>query len=275
MMKYIFILCITALTCFSCKEEMVMIPDFVLPASDKGILVEELTGVSCPNCPAGSAQLGAILELFEGQVVGYGIHGGFLTDPISGQSQYVFRNQDNIQLENNFSFLGKPAAVINRVKYEDENFLGVDAIGLWQGYVEREFEKPTLANIEMETSYDPASRTLNMDIDVIPVAGIDGNLYLTVTINESHIIDAQSDQGVIIPDYEHNHVLREIMTEIDGDLLGVPVIQERIPRNFTYTIPPEDGTWIAENMEIIAFVSNDVTNPGEVLQAISRKYKDW
>jgi len=275
MKQLLFLGLMMTLFCLACQEQGINVPEFVLPATDKVVLVEELTGVECSNCPAASAELGAILDRFEGLVVGYGIHGAGFTNPISGESNYLFRNQDNIELENSISYLGKPAATINRIQFEDEDYLAVDAYNLWQGLIEREFEKPSVVNIEMYTSYDEISRQLTIDIDVIPIATIEGNLYLTVTLNESHIIDAQNDNGIIIRDYEHNHVLREIMSNVEGDLIGLPVIQERISRKYTYTIPQEDGTWIASNMQLIAFVSNDATNPGEVLQARQRKYQDW
>ena len=272
----IYINLIFLIICFApgCDEQPVEIPEFQLPVSDRVVLIEELTGVNCPNCPAGSAKVEELLTLFEGKLVGYGIHGSFLSEPITG-SKYDFRTPDGAALENYFApFLGKPAAVIDRVQFDEEDFWSITTIDLWQSYIQREFEKEVLLNLELNVSYDSNSRQVNVEAITIPVRDIPGDLKLSVMLTESHIVDPQKDQNEILEEFEHNHVLREILSSnINGDLIASDLQEGAVEsRNFTFTLPPEDGTWIAENIEIVAFVTQVLPGSEEVLQAAAAHF---
>ena len=252
----------------SCEEKPIPIPEFEPPESDRVIVIEDLTGASCQGCPAGSTKLASLIQLFDGNVIGVGVHGDFLSNPIDGHSKYDFRFDKAKELEKLFTYQGKPAAIINRINYEDQNFHGIDDVDLWQSYVERELEKPNFLTLLHDSSYDPATRTLNMDIVGAPVRELEGNFNITVMITENHIIDAQKNGQVIEDDYEHNHVLRAIITETRGDFFTNNLeIGKNITKSFTYTIPEEDGTYIAENMEVVAFITKVESSSEETLQA--------
>ncbi len=261
---------LVGLCLFGCEEKMVTIPDFEPPVSDKVVLVEELTGVSCPNCPAGSTKLASLIQKFEGKVVGVGIHGEFLAEPIEDKSIYDFRNDVVRDIEFHLSpFQGKPAAVINRVFFEGEGFLGVDNIDLWEGYVQQEFDKPEILTFGYQVDYDISTRQVSIDIDMFPATTMPGSYAFHLMVLESHIIDAQKDVEEIIDEYEHNHVLRDMMTGTLGDAIGGNYSPANPPssRNYTYTLPESDGTWIPENIELVGFVT-DITGGGEeVIQA--------
>ena len=58
----------------------------------------------------------------------------------TSSSIYDFRYDDARDLENELApFLGKPAAVVDRVHFEDEDFQTVDNIGRWQILVGQRF----------------------------------------------------------------------------------------------------------------------------------------
>lgn len=259
----------------SCEEQPVIIPDNnsgpgdTMNSIQKVVLLEELTGVSCPNCPAGTSALESILTVFEGRVVSTAIHGKFLAQPNS-QSKYDFRNQDAEDLENFLApFLGKPAAVIDRTEFENQDFMTVDNTGLWQSLVQQRLQLNPQVAINMTSNYNAATRQLNLEVEVTALETLTGNIKLTVLLNESHIIDSQSDQNQIIPEYEHNHVLREIMTSVQGDLISTAGIieGETISRTYSYTVPDENGgEWIVDNMELVSFVTASQLD-NEVLQA--------
>jgi hypothetical protein len=263
-----FLFCVLLIS--ACEEQMVIIEDFQLPNSDRVVLIEELTGVKCPNCPAGSSELSRLIELYEGKVIGVGIHGKFLCTPLDN-SAYDFRNEFAEELEKNLSWLGKPAAVINRIQFDDQDFEGIDVPALWQGYVEAEFEKVVEADLVLEKTYDPATRELEVRVRAVGRVDINEDLNVSVLLTESHIIDAQLDQTVNIPDYEHNHVMRTMLTSASGNALAPSLATgEIVTRTFSYTLPPEDGTWIADNMEVVAFIHS----PTHVLQAAEAHVMD-
>jgi hypothetical protein len=263
-------LIIASISISSCVEKEVIIPDFMPPPSDKVVLVEELTGVSCPNCPSGSATLQGLITIFDGAVIGVGIHGDFLASPIEGHSIYDFRNAVGSELEQYFSpFLGKPAASINRIHFPGQDFLTIATPALWQQFIEAEFAKPNVLTLEKEISYDPETRLVSVSVGAIPLVDLAGDYNISVMVLESHIIDSQKDQTVIIDDYEHNHALRDMMTATLGDFLGSNLTAGSIiKKSYTYTLPISDGTWNPENMEIVISVARVDNGGQEVIQAI-------
>ncbi|NNE27199.1 MAG: Omp28-related outer membrane protein [Saprospiraceae bacterium] len=268
-MKKVFqLLVIIIILSTGCEEQAVIVPEFTAPETGRVVLVEELTGVSCPNCPAGIAVINFILDEFDGNVVTYGVHGLNQTKP-KDDSKYDFRNDDAIDLEESLKpFFGKPAAAINRVLFSGQDHVSNTSRDLWPSMVEQELLKPQQLAIFLDSSFDEDTRTATINVGVKAIIALAGELQVHVSITESHLIDPQDDVNRTIPDYEHNHVLKDILTQLNGDVLTTDITaNEIINRTYQYTVPDElNGEWIPENMEIVAFVTSS-SNGGEVLQA--------
>lgn len=269
MKKIIFILCSVFLF-NACEEKPVVIPEFIPIQSGKVVLVEELTGVRCPNCPAGSERLASIESLYPDNIVVVGIHGTDLTKPLD-ISKYDFRNQDAIDLENFLKpYLGKPAAYFNRVFFEElAGDWGNSFNGQWLGYFERELEKPQVIELSITKSYNPSIRQLEVTVGALALEELNGEFKLTIMLTESNIVDAQDDQNIIIEDYVHKHILRDIITSFDGDQFADKLEKNKpVARTYVYTVPEDDsGLWVEENVEIVAFIANTEGESEEVLQA--------
>lgn len=276
-MKNILILFSLVFLFSACEEKMVVIPEFVAPETGKVVLVEELTGVRCPNCPAGSERLAATLKLFPDNMVLVAIHGGLLTEPLP-ESQYDFRNDASVFLDDFLkNYIGKPSAYFNRIKFEEWGEIwGNPVSGQWQGVVEKELEKPQLLELSIIKTYDPETRRLDLTIGALPLEDLTGEFKLTIMLTESDIVDAQDNQNEIILEYVHNHVLREIITNFEGDAFADRLEQNKpVSKTYTYTIPEEDsGLWIDDNIEVVVFVANTEGESEEVLQAAQTHLKD-
>ncbi|MDF1694420.1 MAG: Omp28-related outer membrane protein [Saprospiraceae bacterium] len=273
------ILCLIGLIIFfgACEEKMVVIPVFDPIQSGRVILVEELTGVRCPNCPAGSERLSSIATLYPDNIVIVGVHGTDLTKPLD-ESKYDFRNQDAIDLENFLKpYLGKPAAYFNRVFFDElEGDWGNSFNGQWQGYFERELEKPQVLELSITKSYDPETRALDITVGALALEDLSGEFKVTIMLTESEIVDAQDDQNTIIEEYTHKHVLREIITNYDGDQFASILEQGKpVSKQYTYTVPEDDtGLWNDDHIEVVAFIANTEGESEEVLQAGQTHLKD-
>jgi len=270
--SYLIATLLITVTFYACDEIMPEISDPVIPESEKVVLLEELTGASCPNCPKGTAAVEGILQKFPGKVAAVAVHGDFLAQPIpNDKSKYDFRNQKAKDLENWFTpWLGKPAATINRIELNDPDQKYATVLtGLWQTMVEKELQKPHQMNILLKTNYDKNSRIVEIDITAIPLENLSGNYNISVFLTESKIIDAQTNGNVIIDDFEHNHVLRDMATKFDGDVLGSNLIKEEpIKRKYLFTLPVSPtGLWKAENMEVVVAVHHSAQNNRSVVQA--------
>ena len=259
---------IAVVSIIACREVMVQIPEFTVPDTDKIILIEELTGVSCPNCPNGSAILQSLIEQYDHKVIGVSIHGEFLAEPVS-ESKYDFRSPMADALENKLKpYFGKPAAVINRVQQEGFEEYSVSNIDLWSGFVEKEFEKPAQLAIGINNTYNAATRELNIVATLGAKENLTGDLRINVMITESHIWDAQKFPSTIEENYEHNHMLRTMLTSLDGDPLNTDLNADQlVERNFSFEIPEDPNLWVPENMDVIVFVTKVDGSSEEVIQA--------
>ena len=173
--------------------------------------------------------------------------------------------------------MGKPAAYFNRIFFEDlQGDWGNSFSGQWQGYVERELEKEQVIELTVIKDYDPVSRVLDVTVGISPLEDLSGEFKLTIMLTEGKIIDAQDDQNVIILDYEHNHVLRDVITNFDGDIIASELlVGSPIARDYTYTIPDDgSGLWNEEHIEVVAFIANTEGESEEVLQAIQTHLVD-
>jgi len=253
----------------SCTEKEIIIPPFEPIISDRVVLVEEVTGVRCPNCPSGSAKIASLIEQFPDQVIAVAIHGSFLTSPYA-ESKYDFRHEAARELENYLKpWEGKPAAFVNRKKFENEPLRSVPEFDLLATYVAQELNEPHQLEISMSTDYDESSRTLEVNLGVIPLVDLSGEYRIHVMLTEDHIIDRQANVGELIEAYEHDHVMRMMLTAFDGDPFESELVaNELINTSYSVTIPAEDGSWVADNMNVVVFISDREGGDKIILQTV-------
>lgn len=270
-MKYILSILCMSMFFFACEEVPVEIPKSDVSLSGKTVLLEDLTGVRCPNCPSGAKAIKGIVDKYPDNVISVAIHGSFLCRPIvkeGYESKYDFRNDASAFLEEYLMpFPSKPAAYFNRVQKDPNIFGNTQVGGVWLQRVEEELAKEQVIEIKASSKYDEATRTATINTGVIANKDLEGTFQLSIMVLENKIIDAQSDQDKIIKDYEHNHVLMDMVTEYAGDAIGSKLNQgTSLTKAYTYKVPESDGRWIPENMSFVIFVS-DVSESKEVLQA--------
>jgi hypothetical protein len=249
----------------SCTEEPVTIPDFVIPTTNRVVLIEDLTGVRCPNCPKGAAAIESILTKYQGKVIAVGIHGNFLTTPLAN-SKYDFRNPKAIALEEYLKpYLGKPAAQVNRRKFPDQDFTSIDAIELWENYIDQELKKEQEMELVIKHTYDASSRKLDLVATAGSLIEEGGNYKISVYVTENKIVDPQETKGAIIELFQHNHVLRDMLTSATGDPLSTGIAKgQSFQKSYSYILPSNIK---AENAEIVVMVARDTNNNRSILQA--------
>jgi hypothetical protein len=265
MKGFIYILFLTIL--FSCESRLVTVPEFEPIESERKVLLEEMTGVSCPNCPKATTEIEALKALYGKKVIPVAIHGIFLSWP-TDESKYDFRNEFSQLLETTYApGTSKPAALINRAIPGGASSAVLQSPDLWGNYIEEQLNIAPKVNIELEVEYDNSSRVLNLDIGITANENINEETKLSVMILENKIIDAQEDLNEIIEDFEHNHVLRTMLTPFDGEVIFNGLDKGAIfNKDYRFLVPEDDSLWKAENIEIVVFV-HESPNDGIVLQA--------
>lgn len=242
-------------------------------AQCKMVLIEEFSGVRCVWCPAGHQTVAEILENYPHQTAVTTIHAGFLSEPYP-------ENKENYVLDEGkflYEFLqgiALPAAAIDRVKYDDEDFAAIVNRNAWNGKVNQRLESSPSVNVYILQEFNSSTRELQIFVQIHYLEDFDESEShsLTVSLSESDIIDYQlipkgESSSEIQTDYQHNHVFRGMLTNNLGNDLEVQKVKGMVvERTFSTVLP---NHWKAKDMEIIAFVHDATTN--HVLQT-AKKY---
>lgn len=255
----------------SCKEEAAIIPP-PPPPGDRVVLMEEFSGGKCTPCATASQRIGEFSTQYEGKFIAVTIHtnAGGQADPYPG-AKFDFRTEDGDELQ---QYLGGadpiPSGVINRKIFEGEYSLQ-HIQSKWSGIVQQAIVEKPMLNLSLITTFDPTTRALNAEVTIVPLNEITGDLRLVSMVVENHLIDKQAFPNTdgVDPDFEHNHILRDIISPVYGDPIDdLFRVQVPIVKNISYVIPKDDQDWWKpENMEIVVFVVNNQADSNEVLQA--------
>lgn len=216
------------------------------------VLIEEFTGVRCVNCPAGTQAIQSLLSAHGDQLVAVSIHAGFFSDNYP-QSLYDFQTPEGNSL---LAYLGEPlgfpTAVVNRKLFDGEQDLQLGQ-SQWPYFIGQELATPPSVKIDITPEFNAVTRVLKADIDLFIEENIaESDVRLSVMITENGIVDYQLTPDALISNYVHLHVLRDMMTNYDGNPLTEPLVDgAEISKSYTLTLP--DG-WVADNCHIVAFV---------------------
>lgn len=256
---------IALISLISCEEKERVIVPFV-PSGNRVVLLEEFTGKSCTNCPKGSREIENLLTQFPNNLISVSIHAGyFANQDLLPLGIYDFRTEEGDFL---YGYLGAPfgypSGVVDRTPRGGEMQIGLQQ---WASAVNNDIQIPPAIEIAITRTYDAGTHQLNVTIDGIGKENVTADLRLSIMLTESGIVDAQDDQeaGGIVPDYVHNHVLRDMLTPAAGEPFATSIkTGEQFSKNYSITLSDQ---WVPENMEIVAFVSAVSGGNFPVLQA--------
>jgi len=250
-----------------CFEDQKNIEPFV-PSGNRVVLLEEFTGKGCTNCPRGSRELDNLLTQFPDNLVAVSLHAGFFANPqFFPLGTYDLRTDEGEFIIDYLSQpIGYPSGVVNRTPISGEMQLGLNQ---WASAITAAIQVPPAIELSIVKTYDAVTRQLVVTVNGIGKEALSGDVRISIMLTESGIIDAQDDfeAGGIVPDYVHKHVLREMLTPAAGAsvLTGITTGQT-FSQTYTTTL---DASWVADDMEIIAFTSLVNGSDFPVLQAAS------
>lgn len=239
-------------------------PDFeFLTNPTKNVLIEEFTGHKCGFCPPATALVKDWDEEFGTLLVPVSIHAGTLASVGSEPFQNNYNTQDGDffwgQVEGGFN----PSARIDRVSGAQNAYPYDD----WRGMIEAQMALSPDIALQGQATFVPTDGILNIHIHGQYLKNLQDNYSLVVLVAESHIISAQEDYDQNpseILDYEHNHVLRDVITIPEGlPIATAPSANDAFLRSFSYEFNP---SWVAGNCHVIAYVLNTLT--GDVVNAV-------
>ena len=250
-----------------------------IPAAQlKQIFVEEATGVHCANCPTGAYNLKNLKNSNPGRILSASVYSPFL-NYFQSPSQYDFNSSDDssIVFYLNGGDPSKPAATIDRLE------TGVSTSPLffdqsnWVNIVNGELSKTTPVNIELSATATANVDEFRVKSKITFTDTLTADLNLSLYLIEDHVIDYQDSLGIQVLNYEHNEILRKIITPIPGSSFLSSIATKEKGRVFekyiTFTLPasvnlPAVRTGIVNkaNLKLICFVHKTGSSK-EVLQA--------
>lgn len=233
---------------------------------EKGILIEDFTGVQCTNCPKAATEIGRLMDAHSGRIVPVGIHSFpyIFTAPINDngkKSTYDFRSSDGERLYEMLQINGQlPSGCVDRTKFgfAENLFMGY---GDWNQAIEQKLSQTTPCNITIENVFSSSEQVV-FKITTYYHEGVEEPQFVSAYILEDNLIDYQEDGSGYIADYEHKHVLRKMATQnTEGDLLANStktgdVFIQVYTVNISQGVEGEDfdTSWNPDNLSAVAFV---------------------
>lgn len=229
--------------------------------TQRNILIEEYTGVRCPNCPDGHRVATELKSLHPGRIYSVAIHAGYYASPVSGQPDYTTAIGD--ALFNRFEPSFFPSGIVNRTAVDGEF---VQSRSSW-GSVSRDIVTQTSpVNLWMESTLNCVTNELKVTVEGY-IAEEMADPRLNLFLLQSEILGPQAG-GLLGEEYPHRHMLRDRVTNADfGDKITAAQ-GEYFSKTYTYTVP-EDYKGIAvepDHLSLLCFVTEGEENVCQVIE---------
>lgn len=245
-------------------------PDEIPAPSPKVVYIEDITGVLCPNCPRATERIKDIKAAIPGGVVSIALYtSNFppLTLPGSGDIDLRVQQATDIHSEL-YSRTAMPGGGINRRAFPGEQGIRTNYLN-WNSYAQEIREE--VAPFDLKLSIESDAEGEFLIIESITLQNFDQPTFVIVSLVEDGIITPQKtyDQSTIY-DYEHNYVLRDMLTPITG--LGW--LPENTPRGIksirSYKVEIPSNVKRENASFVVALAYNDEDSK-EILQAAQIK----
>lgn len=229
----------------------------------KSVLIEEFTGATCNNCPRGAGTVKDILNNHPDSVVAIAIHNDNpLAQPHAGAED--LRTAEGIQISQRLGGSAAiPSASVDRHKFQGTNQLVIYR-SQWENGVATQLNQPPAVALSLQSDYNATERNLIVTAKIHYLRTVDTTTHLSIAITENGIISPQTMPDLSVKqDYEHNHILRGMVTPVFGTLTHATTEKGRVvEKQFSITLPPN---WVASNCYVVGFV-HFIGDSDEVLQ---------
>lgn len=219
---------------------------------NRSALIEEFTGIHCPNCPDGHKRAAMLMSMHPGEVYTAAIHAGGFANAAAGEPNFI--TPLSTFLDNHFRVSFYPAGTVSR----HETVRGLVQNRNWWGETCREVTGlASPVNLWTECSYDAATRTVTLNVEGYLTDDMT-DPRLNVFILQSEILGPQQGGGMGI-EYPHRHQLRGRLTDADmGDAITEKTKGEYFSRTFTYVVPEKIETIDTDvpHMALLTFVTD-------------------
>ena len=243
----------------------------VEPAQDKVVVLEEFTGVRCINCSVGHTTAASIYAANPNRVINIAHHSLFLDEAYP----FSFHELTSYKSQAISTFIGpvsaKPSAAIDRKLFAGESSKILD-LTKWTTKVNEQLATTSPVNIQLSSIYNAVDTTTLLTFKAHFTQAITDPLKFTIMLNETDIVTAQlMPTNDVDTNYVHEHVMREVVTDNEGNSIGTAAItpgrvfikQYRVKLN---------GEWDLDKVSIVAFI-HKTGSSYDILQGAEIKLK--
>jgi len=230
------------------------------------VLIEDLTGHRCKNCPDAAKILKDLKTFYGERVIGMAIHAG-PSNFVGTTPDYPtdFTTPFGVQIYQHFKVPGLPMGLVSRKDYTPTGSSHLKSMNSWPANTAELIAKEAAYKLKVSHTYNATTRDLEINVEAEALANMSNDLTISVSITESKIIAPQlMNDNTRNENYEHNDVLRTMFTQALGDNFTTgPIAQgQKSTRTFTGKL---NTAWVDVNCAIVVYVSNATTY--EILQA--------
>ncbi len=236
------------------------------------LLLEQFTGQSCSNCPAGVDAIDAFIVGHEEDIVWVAIHSFYLSPGLEDN----FYNEAAQFYAAKFDEDGSaPMMTLNRARRTlyfttEEGPASITAVTThpmyfayannYQNFLDEEIAAPARVSVVIDQQYDAAADRLTVTVSGRATEQLPGtHVGLTVYVLEDGQISYQSGAN---SDYRHDNILRDVLTAFEGDVIEFDE-DGYYEMTYTYDIPEQYVSAVSNvttipdrrQMKIAAFVS--------------------
>ena len=216
-------------------------------------IIEKYTGVRCVNCPNADVTITAATALYGDKLIALAIHDSSnFTRPIGDTPR--LSTEDGNTWSNFFGVLAAgeyPTAIINRTLNGSSWDLFTPTSGI-NSRVDNIIKQTPKVAIQADAANNDGTVTINVNLEFLQT--VSEPLTLTLLIMEDGIIATQKYPDHEDENYVHNHVLRDVITDVWGaDIDCTGASGEKRVALFNYT--PASSEWNLANCHIVAMVS--------------------
>lgn len=240
----------------------------------KNVLIEDISGVRCKNCPS-AAEIAHNIQVKneKGRVVVLTLHSKQYTGNTApfDDSADTFNTQEATDIV--ISFLGEPiglpSGAIDRKLFDGNQKKTIEAYRTWETFVNKQMALNAKAELDL-TVIQESGRSVIANIKTTFVEDDPNPVYLSVFIVESHITSRQTmpNSPTNNYQYEHNAILREGVTSWSGLKLAESVKAGRVfEKGLRFDIPPK---YVIDNCSIVVLINKNDKQSTEVIQCIEK-----
>ena len=251
------------------EEEKPLLDTFYIgsvpAASVKKVLLFDVTGVRCNNCPKAAKLAKKLDSIYAGRMELVALYPKIfpsLTMPWSGFDTMVTDEATQIVAALG-SIPNLPVGAVDQFTYNGGRVLQTSD---WAAAVTAQLAKTSPINITLNSTWKAADGKARVEIKAVANSDLKANYKWVVAITESKVKSKQSDQdapGGMVDDYDHEYAMRGVVGSTLGSDINTASVSAGYVREKHFYLVPK-AKWVAANCDVVVWIYDADTK--EVVQ---------